>query len=92
MTDEFRVIYRIGLEAFTEKELKKAEMHYESSLAKLVYKLIEKGLTDTNIQIIEKKLGVNFEMLISHNGKKTTCWTIIAGGEIQRPHYRYLVK
>jgi hypothetical protein len=88
-----KIIFWDGLEKHIEMALKKAEKHYENSLKKLVERLIEKGLTDTNFEIVEKTLGVNFEMLIKYDGDKTIrCWTIIAEGEIQRPHYRYLIK
>ena len=92
ITNEARNIYYMGIDKFAGNELMKAELHYESSLAKLVNRLIDKGLTDTNFTIVEKSIGVNFELVIEHNGKRTRCWTIIAEGEIQRPHYRYLIK
>jgi len=84
-----------GKDKFVADAIKKAERHYVSSLQKLIDRLVKKGLTDTNFQIIEKSLGVNFDLLLEHEfeGRKiqTRCWTIIAEGEIQKPHYRYLV-
>lgn len=81
-----------GFDKFQEREIKKANLHYEGSLLKLVDRLVKKGVTD-NFELINSSLGVNFEILIKHpDGKFTRAWTIIAEGEIQRPHYRFLVK
>jgi len=94
--NEARSISSMGLENFTAKNVKEAELHYESSLLKLADRLQKKGLTDNNFKILEKSLDVNFELVLEHecDGKKikTRCWTIIAEGVIQKPHYRYLVK
>jgi len=90
------MIWRTGEEKLIERELKLANLHYENSLLKLVDRLTKKGLTDTNFKILAKSLEINFELVLEHEVKSnriiTRCWTIIAGGEIQRPHYRYLVK
>lgn len=82
-----------GVEKYVEKELKNAELHYEQSIEKLVFRLNKKGVVDgSDFVITSGRVGVNFECRIEHDGKVTKAWTIIAEGAIQRPHYRYLVK
>ena len=36
--------------------------------------------------------GINIDTIISDGEKQVKAQTICAWGEIQRPHYRYLVK
>jgi len=92
-TKKYRLMYWDGLDKLIKTTLHKANLHYETSLQKLVTRLIEKGLTDNNFEIVSKKLGVNFELVIKYDNNKTVrCWTIIAEGDIQRAHYRYLIK
>jgi len=85
-----------GYEKFLEKNLLAAERHYDSSIVKLVTRLIEKAFTDENIVIENASLSAitGFEMRIKNTvtNKIVRCWTIIAEGSIQRPHYRFLVK
>lgn len=80
-------------EKLEEKEVKYAELHYESSIQKLAARLEKKGVTEDFI-IQTSRIGVNIETVItSKDGKITVkAWTIIAEGPIQKPHYRYLVK
>lgn len=78
---------------FIKKEKEAGIRHYENSLERLAIRLKDKGVTDnTKIEIINAWVGINLEMIIKHDGKITKAWTIIASGQIQRPHYRYLVK
>jgi hypothetical protein len=37
-------------------------------------------------------VGVNFETTLSDGEKIVRAFTIVASGEIQKPHYRYLIK
>jgi hypothetical protein len=83
----------LGLEKYVAKEVKGAEDHYNDSVAKLAFRLNKKGVVDgSNFTITTARIGVNLEITIRHGSKVTRAWTIIAFGEIQRPHYRYLVK
>ncbi len=82
-----------GYEFFEGREVKHAIDHYESSLRKLANRLNSKGITDqTDIDITTAIFAVNLEITIKHGTSITKAWTIIAEGEINRPHYRYLVK
>lgn len=83
----------MGLEKFTEKEVKFAENHYMGSIGKLATRLNSLGITDdSNFKVESGRVGQNFECYIKHEKGITKAWTIIAEGPIQRPHYRYLVK
>ena len=42
--------------------------------------------------VLLKTIGVNIESIITDGTKTVRAWTIVAEGEIQRPHYRYLIK
>lgn len=93
LKSEVRRITGWGLEEYLKRERKDAELHYTQSVEKLVFRLNKKGVTDeTPIVIKRARVGINLEIAIEHEGKITRAFTIFAEGEIQRPHYRYLVK
>jgi len=98
MLNEIQSILRIPIEKYIEKEVKRAEMHYEQSIEKLVLRLIRKGVDESKpFEITSQRIGVNFECMIqfhntSNEEKYVKAWTIVASGSVQRPHYRYLVK
>lgn len=81
-----------GLEIFVETNLKMANMHYDQSIAKLADRIIKKGLNQDNLILSSSRIEMNFETIITDGNKKVRAFTILAEGEIQRPHYRYLVK
>lgn len=90
---EYSSIRRWGLERFTLINEASAEEHYNNSLDKLAFRLEEKGVTGTDFEVEHQRLGVNFEIVIRHSdGKVTKAWTIVASGEIIKPHYRFLIK
>jgi hypothetical protein len=80
------------LDKFKTKEKERAERHYKASILKLVDRVSKKNLDNKNLKVETSKLGVNFEATISDGSKTVKAWTIVASGDIQRPHYRYLVK
>lgn len=93
LKSEVSTITTFGLEEYVRRELKDAELHYRQSIEKLVFRLNKKGVTDdSEFKISSGRIGLNFECTINHGGKVTRAFTILAKGEIQRPHYRYLVK
>jgi len=53
---------------------------------------MKKNLDWTNIKIENGSVGVNINITITDGEQTVRAWTIIAEGEIQRPHYRYLIK
>jgi uncharacterized protein (DUF1697 family) len=85
-------IVRQGRGAFIIKAIDQAEKHYIQSIEKLAFKIQSKGLDIDAIQVTSGFQGVNFECTITDGIKKVRAFTIIAEGEIIRPHYRYLIK
>jgi len=92
MREEISSIMRIGFDQYLKKEIKKAENHYESSLQKLTSRIQLKGLNVENLKIISGTVGVNINITLTDGDKTVRAYTIVAEGEIQKPHYRYLVK
>jgi len=82
----------LGLEKYIEKELRYAEMHYESSIVKLADRIEKKGLNKEKLNVVTSHIGVNINTTLTDGEKTVRAYTIIAEGEIQRPHYRYLIK
>jgi DNA anti-recombination protein RmuC len=82
----------MGEEKYIQKELKKADQHYETSLKKLTNRIELKNLNIEKMKIVTGYVGVNINMTLSDGEKVVKAFTIIAEGTIQRPHYRYLVK
>lgn len=92
MINEISSMMRIGFDKYLEKEVKKAENHYESSLQKLTSRIQLKGLNVETMKIISGTVGVNINITLTDGNKTVRAYTIVAEGEIQKPHYRYLVK
>ena len=86
------IITRQGREGYIAKMIENAEKHYIQSIEKLAFKIQSKGLDIDAIQVTSGFQGVNFECTITDGIKKVRAFTIIAEGEIIRPHYRYLIK
>jgi hypothetical protein len=82
----------LGLNKYIERAKSNAEMHYESSIIKLSDRILKKGLNEENLKLTTSHIGVNIETTITDGVKTVRAFTIIAEGEIQCPHYRYLVK
>ncbi len=82
----------IGQDKFIQKAEKAAVEHYESSLSKLAARIEKKGLDVSKMDVVKSGIGVNINITLSDGVKSVKAWTIVASGEIQRPHYRYLVK
>ena len=92
MIDEIRRVVSMGEEKYIQKELKKADQHYETSLKKLTNRIELKNLNIEKMKIVTGYVGVNIDMTLSDGEKVVKAFTIIAEGTIQRPHYRYLLK
>lgn len=85
-------IEKLGLDNFVKKELKAAVKHYESSILKLSAKIEKKGLNIDKLEVKSGRVGVNFETTLTDGEKIVRAFTIVASGDIQKPHYRYLIK
>ena len=81
-----------GLTSFVAESKKDAEEHYNSSIQKLSAKISEKGLILSKLKVKTVYLGVNLEIVLTDGTKTVKAFTIIASGEVQKPHYRYLIK
>ena len=47
---------------------------------------------ETKLKVKTSHIGVNIDTILSDGEKQVREITIVASGEIQRPHYRYLIK
>lgn len=90
--DTCLMIVSLGLQKFEAKELKKAQQHYEESLHKLASRIESKGLDMTKLVVQTAYIGININTILTDGTITVKAWTITASGEIQRPHYRYLIK
>jgi hypothetical protein len=77
---------------FVSRAKKEAQQRVESLILKLVYRVTEKGLNESKIEVLTARVGVNIETTITDGEKTIRAFTIIAEGPIVRPHYRYLIK
>ena len=77
---------------FIGKMVKGAEEHYKSSIEKLALRIEKKGLKVNNLQVMTSHVDVNINTILTDGLKQVKAFTIIASGDIQRPHYRYLIK
>lgn len=85
-------LFVAGREAFVSREVKLAEQHYQDSIVKLAARIEAKGMNKDALTVKTAHVGVNIETVLTDGKKTVRAWTIIASGEVQRPHYRYLVK
>lgn len=90
--DNIRQIISLGLEKYLQKEIRYAELHYENSIKKLATRIEKKGLDQSKLNVITSHIGVNINTTLTDGVKTVRAFTIVASGEIQQPHYRYLVK
>lgn len=83
---------KLGKDGYITKQILKAEKHYNQSIEKLADRIIKKGLNENNITLQSSRVGVNFETTATDGNMTVKAWTIVASGDVQAPHYRYLVK
>lgn len=92
MQSDAASIVRKGQGSWINKALDNAEKHYIQSIEKLAFRVQSKELNTESIVVTSGFQGVNFECTITDGIKKVRAFTIIAEGEIVKPHYRYLIK
>jgi hypothetical protein len=85
-------IVRLRKDEFIRKERQNAINHYENSVRKLIIRIEKKNLDLNNIKIESGTLSDNLNITISDGVKITKASTIFVYGNIQKPHFRYLVK
>ena len=85
---------RNGEDLFEKKGIETANQNFEKSILKVVEKCNKKGLEIENSNVIYYGIGNDGNPRFDITDKKKTvfCYTIIAFGEVQIPHYRFLIK
>lgn len=81
-----------GSDVFVKDAIKNAGEHYENSILKLADRISKKGLNIDLLKVKTSHIGVNIETTLTDGKKTVNAFTIIASGDVQRPHYRYLIK
>jgi hypothetical protein len=74
------------------KALKTSAQHYEASLAKLAARIEAKGLNQEALEVLTASVGINIEITLTDGKQTVRAFTIVAEGQVNRPHYRYLIK
>lgn len=94
LTNEYSRVSRMEKDEYIDKAIDKAEKHFENSILRLAQRIIKKGININSeaLEIVSKRMGVNLDTIITDGQKTVKAQTIVASGQVQRPHYRYLVK
>jgi|TARA_S200002703_G_C3786620_1_gene242568 hypothetical protein len=92
LISKIRSSVNMGIEKFVSKEENLAVKHYNNSIVKLAKRISRKDLDLNNLEMNTVCMDVNIETFITDGNKTVKAWTVIAGGCVQRPHYRYLIK
>lgn len=87
-----REIYRNEIEGFVANQIENAKKHYEQSIKKLAARVEKKELNVDLLKATTTHIGVNIDTTLTDGDKTVRAFTILAIGEINRPHYRYLIK
>lgn len=90
--NNIKQVIGLGVEKYVEKQIKSAELHYENSILKLADRIEKKNLNQGSLTAYTSHIGVNIDTTLTDGIKTVKAFTIIASGEVQRPHYRYLIK
>jgi hypothetical protein len=86
------LIRDITPENHIEISRKKSINHYESSIVKLAVRIKKYDLNSDRLIITSSHIGVNLDCTLTDGEKTIRAFTIIASGDIQKPHYRFLIK
>lgn len=81
-----------GLDKYIEDSLKSAELHYTNSILKLNDRILKKEMNLDKLIIFNSSIGININTTITDGDKSVNAFTIVASGEVQKPHYRYLIR
>lgn len=90
--EKFARLVHAGKDAFIVKMEKLAEDHYEDSILKLAARIQAKELNESALQVKTAHIAQNIETVLTDGVQTVKAFTIIASGEVQKPHYRYLIK
>lgn len=92
---KYKKILEYGKNSYILKSEENAISHYNNSIVKLANRIVKKGLDINNITMLtESKMekGNISTYITDSNGLCIHAYTILAWGEINKPHYRYLIK
>jgi hypothetical protein len=92
LQSEIRKANKYTKKGFIKNEVLAATEHYNNSIKKLAQRVTKKGLELNKIKMTTSFFDPNINTQITDGTKTVNAYTIIASGEVQRPHYRYLVK
>ena len=92
MRSEISKAMTLGLKVYVNDKVKAGERHYQLSIEKLAFRIAKKGLNVSQLSALTSSVGVNINCTLTDGVKTVRCFTIVAGGPIQQPHYRYLIK
>jgi len=87
-----RYFFEDNPEKFIEKNLQIANEHYENSIIKLAIRIQKYEMDLDKLEVTTSKIGVNINAILTDGNKTIRAYTILASGEVQKPHYRFLVK
>lgn len=89
---QVRKIKNQSKEEFVSNAVVNAEKHYEMSIEKLAYRIEAKKLDLNSLKVKTAHIGNNIETVLTDGFKTVKAFTILAWGQINAPHYRYLIK
>lgn len=81
-----------GLDNYIEFIKNDSLKKFDNSIIKLAKRISKKELNLDKLNIESSHIDVNINCIITDGNKKVKAQTILACGEIVRPHYRFLVK
>lgn len=84
---------KLGFDKWLAKKMKQADETFEAKTAKLASRLVRYEFDHNTLEVVGSVYNdVNFELMVKDKNQVKEFYTIIASGEIQRPHYRYLAR
>lgn len=81
-----------GKEACIERARLNAISSYDAATKKLSVRISQKGLNVPNLKVKSAQMNGNLESIFTDGEKTLRSFTILAWGEVNAPHYRYLIK
>ena len=90
--DKIYSAIRLGKDDYISKSVKEATNHYFESIKKLAFRIDKKDLNKELLKLTTSHIGINISTTITDGTKTVNAFTVLAWGEIQCPHYRYLIR
>jgi hypothetical protein len=74
------------------KQLKKSDKSFDASLMKIAFNIQKVEMNIEKAEVVNAFMNNGIDLTLTDGDKKVHAFTIIAFGEIQRPHFRFLIK